>query len=98
MLVYVFGDIYPVKYRTFKLLDIRIFRAYGFDQIVQILEDKPVCADNLPNLIHLATMRDQLIGGRHINAIDVGETNFRRGGRQINLLRAGFPGHLDDLL
>ncbi len=73
LLVYVFGDIYPVKYRTFKLLDIRVFRAYGFDQIVQIPEDKPVCADDLTNLIHLATMRDQLIGGRHINAIDVGK-------------------------
>ncbi|VFS05912.1 Uncharacterised protein [Citrobacter koseri] len=41
LLVNVFCDIHAVKDRTFKLLNIRVLSANSFNQIVQILEDKP---------------------------------------------------------
>ncbi len=72
------------------------FPRAGFDQIVQILEDKPVRAAFIRT--QNSSTRDHArsaIGGRQLSAIDVGENEFPRGGRQINLLRAGFPGHLD---
>lgn len=60
LLVDVFGDVHAVKHGTFKLLNIRVLSTDGFNQIVQILEDKTICANYLANLVHFATMSNQL--------------------------------------
>lgn len=59
LLVNVFGDVHAVEHGTFKLLNIRILCADGFNQIVQITEDKTVSADDLADLVNFAAMSDQ---------------------------------------
>ncbi len=43
-------------------------------------------------------MSDQLVGGRHVDTVDVREANFRCRRGQIDLLRTRFTGHLNNLL
>lgn len=79
LLVDIPGDVHAVEHRTFKLLNIRIFRAHRLDQIVEITENQAIGANDLADLIHFAAMSDKFVGGRHIDTVHVRETNFRRG-------------------
>ena len=79
-------------------MNIRIFHTYGINQIVQILEDKTISANDLADFVHFATVGDKLGSRRHINAVNVRETNLWRRGSQIDFFRAGFARHLDNLL
>ena len=43
-------------------------------------------------------MCNQFVRGRHIDTVDVRETNFRRRRGEVHFLRPGFTGHLNNLL
>ncbi|MND41941.1 hypothetical protein D3C80_327000 [compost metagenome] len=67
-------------------------------QIFQILENQAIGADQLAHLFHFTAMGDQLVGGGHVDAVDVGEADFRCRRGEVDLGRPCFTGHLDDLL
>ena len=67
-------------------------------QIFQILEDEAIGTDKLAHLFHFTAMGNELVGGGHVDAVDVGEANFRRRRGEVDLGCPRFTGHLDDLL
>src|SRR5690606_4105516 len=96
-LVDVTGHVVAVKYRAVEPGDGRITFAHRIDQILQILIDQPVGADQLRHLIHGPVVCNQFVGRGHVDAVDVGVTYLWRCRAKVDILRSGFTGHLNDL-
>src|SRR3989344_650925 len=95
---YVAGDVLAVEAGTIEALDLGIALARGFDQVVEVLVNELVGADDRRNLVFRAAVADQLLARRHVDAVHIGEAHRRRGRGEVHLARAGVTRHLDDLL
>src|SRR6516164_4851413 len=83
--------------RGVELLDTRILVLARSDQILEVLVDEPVGADDARHLLHRAPARHQLARRRHVDAVDVRKAHRRCRGGEIHLGSTGFAGELDDL-
>src|SRR5665213_2090804 len=81
---YVTGDVLAGETRGVELHDVRIVVLAGGHEILQILVNQPVGADELPDFLDAAAGRHQFTGGRHVDAIDVGKTHRRSGGCEVD--------------
>ena len=86
-----------IENRAFEAGDVAVAFAAGVDQVREVLVDEPVGADDFLDLLDAAAGGDELGGGGHVDAIDVGEADRRRRRGEVDLAGAGVPGHLDDL-
>src|SRR5579863_7132544 len=91
------GDVHTGETRRVELLDARILVLAGGDQVIQILVDQPVGADQALDLGDAAPAPHELTRGRHVDAVDVGEAYRRSGGGEVHLGSASLAGQLDDL-
>ena len=66
-------------------------------QVLQILIDQPVGADEAADLLLVPTVRYQFRGGGHIDTVHVGVTDRRCRGSKINLVRPCIARHFDNL-
>src|SRR5690606_31105276 len=96
-LVHVAGDVLAVEHRAVKAADGAVALPGRLDQVVEILVHQPVGADVGGHLLHRVAVGHQLLGGGHVDAVDIGVAHRRRGGGHVDLGGAGVPGHLDDL-
>src|SRR5665213_1906857 len=88
------GDVDSVEYRGVEMG--KIGRGFG-DGVLEVLEDEFIGADVFREFLHGFAGGDQLGTGGHIDAVDVGETDGRRGGTDVYILRPVFAGHRNDL-
>src|SRR6185437_15744084 len=80
-----------------EFLDARILVLAGGDEVLEVLIDEPIGADELRDLIEPPSARDELAGRRHVDAVDVGEAYRRRSRGEIHLAGARLARELDDL-
>ena len=97
MLIHIAGHVLAVEHRGLKLGQGRIAFANRLLQIGQILEDQAIGTDLRADLADIPSIGDQLVAGRHVDAIDVRETNFRGSRREIDLGGPRLACHVDDL-
>src|SRR5882724_2685500 len=83
--------------RRIEVLERSIIVPAGFDQILEILIDKPVGADQFGDLLRGAAARDELVDRGHIDTIDIREAHRRCCGSEIYLSRSCFARDIDDL-
>src|SRR4029077_6837506 len=67
------GGIFTREARGVELLDARILVLARGDQVLEILVDEPVCADQARHFLHGTAARDQFAHRRHVDAVDVRE-------------------------
>src|SRR5688572_4239607 len=90
-------DVFTRETGGVELAHHRIVVLDGAYQVVEILIDEPVGADDVRHLLVAATGRDELRGGRHVDAVHVRITDRRRGRGEEHLARAGLACEIDDL-
>src|SRR5690606_30485715 len=92
------GHVLAVEAGGIEAGELRVALAHRGLQVLQVLVDQPVATQQLLHLLDAAAVRDQLVGGGHVDAVDVGVAHRRRGAGQVHLARAGVARHLHDLL
>src|ERR1700730_7129176 len=75
----------------------RIIVLTGGHEILEILIDQPVRANEMGDLIDAAMGSDELARRGHIDAVNIGKPDRRSGRREVNFLGAGLPCKVDDL-
>src|ERR1700733_9330185 len=91
------GNVEPRETRGVEFLDARILVLAGGNQVLEVLVDEPVRADQARHLLYRAAARDQLAHRRHVDAVDVGEAHRWCRGSDVHLGRARLACQLDDL-
>ncbi len=71
------GDVHPREARGVELLDARILVPAGGDEVIEVLVDEPVGADERADLLDAAAGCHQLARRRHVDAVDVREAHRR---------------------
>ncbi len=97
-LIDVAGNIFAVEHRAIKALDLDLAATDRFDQVRQVLIDQPVSADQIRHVLGRTVVCNQLVSAWHVDAVDVREAHRRSSRAEVDVFRAGFAGHLDDLL
>src|SRR6266480_2020349 len=65
------GDVFARETRGIELLDARILVLARGDQVLEVLVDEPVGADEARHFLHGTPARHQLVHRRHVDAVDV---------------------------
>src|SRR5579862_5733253 len=94
---HVAGDVDAGEARGIEFLDPGILVLAGGNQIVEVLIDQPVRADERADLLQRARARHQLAHRRHVDPVDIGEAHRRGGGGEVHLGGARLARQLDDL-
>src|SRR5690606_12150370 len=92
------GHVIAVEARRIEAGELRVALAHRRLEVLEVLVDQPVAAQQLLDLLDAAVVRDQLVRRRHVDAVDVRMAHRRRGAGQVDLARAGVARHLHDLL
>src|SRR5690606_20077359 len=76
------GHVLAVEAGGIEAGELRVALAHRGLQVLQVLVDQPVATQQLLHLLDAAAVRDQLVGGGHVDAVDVGVAHRRRGAGQ----------------
>src|SRR5476649_800577 len=97
--VHITGHVLAIEYRAVEIVDLDLLAAADrLDQVIEVLIDQPVSADQVGNILRGAVVRDEFMCTRHVDAVDVRVPHSWRRRAEIDVFGASFTGHLDDLL